>query len=114
MGLWKAITKCYVQGVLLDGEAIVELTDEQEKAEKLGKYAEAKPDQKALRRDPASKKTISVGNKNLVKVNRSAIAGAEGKPIDDGMVLYPPAKGPIERAASATGDVHATTFQHTR
>lgn len=113
MALWRAINQCYVQGVLLDGDGIIELTDEQEKAEKLGKYAEEAPDRKAQMRDPNSKKMIKIGNKNLVKVNRSAIAGQDGKPLDDGMILYPPAKSPIERG-QANGDVHPTQFQHTR
>lgn len=113
MGLWRAVNTCYVQGVLLEGNGIIELTDEQEKAEKLGKYADKVPDQKALRRDPASKKTVEIGNKNLVKATRSSIEGQDGKPLDDGMILYPPAKSPVERGQS-NGDVHATTFQHTR
>lgn len=114
MSLWQAITTTYVQGVLLEGNGIIELTDEQEKAEKLGKYAEEAPDLKAKRKDPASKKTIKVGNKNLVKVTRAAVAGQEGKPLDEGMILYPPAKSPIEKMAAQSGDVHATTFQHVR
>lgn len=114
MALWRAITTCYVQGVLLEGNGIIELTDEQEKQEQLGKYAVEVPDQKALRRDPNSKKTVKQGNKNLVKVNRSAIAGQDGSPIDEGMVLYPPAKSPIQRGEAPGGDVRATVFQTNR
>lgn len=113
MALWRAITTCYVQGVLLEGNGIIELTDEQEKEEQLGKYAVEVPDMKALRRDPKSTKTIKQGNKNLVKVSRSAVAGQEGQAIDDGMILYPPAKNPVERG-QGNGDTHATQFQHVR
>lgn len=111
--LWRAITTCYVQGVLLEGNGVIELNDEQEKAEKLGKYADEVPDQKALRRDAASKKTIKIGNKNLVKVNRAAVAGQDGQPLDDGMILYPPARNPVEHG-NKNGDAHATQFQHVR
>ncbi len=113
MALYRAIHTCYVQGVLLEGNGIIELTDDQEKEEQLGKYAVEVPDQKALRRDPKSTKTVKQGNKNLVKVNRSAIAGQEGQAIEDGMVLYPPAKTPVERGNS-NGDTHSTQWQHTR
>ncbi len=111
--LWRAITTCYVQGVLLEGNGIIELTDEQERQEKLGKYAEEKPDEKALRRDPNSKKTIKIGNKNLVKVTRAAVAGQDGKPIDEGMILYPPTKSPIAMGEQR-GEAHATQFQTNR
>ena len=111
--LWRAIQTCYVQGVLLDGNGIIELTDEQEKAEKLGKYAEEVPDEKALRRDPASKKTIKIGNKNLIKVNRSAVAGQEGQALDDGMILYPPAMNPVQRGQQH-GNANPTQFQNVR
>lgn len=111
--LWRAITTCYVQGVLLEGNGVIELTDEQEKAEKLGKYAEEVPDQKALRRDPASKKTVKIGNKNLVKVTRSAVAGQDGQPLEDGMILYPPAKSPIA-LGEKRGETNATRFQTNR
>ena len=111
--LWRAITTCYVQGVLLEGNGIIELTDEQERQEKLGKYAEERPDEKALRRDPNSKKTIKIGNKNLVKVTRAAVAGQDGKPIDEGMILYPPAKSPIA-VGEQRGEAHATQFQTNR
>ena len=111
--LWRAITTCYVQGVLLEGNAVIELTEEQEKAEKLGKFAEEVPDERALRRDPASKKTVKIGNKNLIKVTRSAIAGQDGKPLDEGMILYPPAKSPIA-VGEQRGEAHATQFQTNR
>ena len=111
--LWRAITTCYVQGVLLEGNAGIELTEEQEKAEKLGKFAEEVPDERALRRDPASKKTVKIGNKNLIKVTRSAIAGQDGKPLDEGMILYPPAKSPIA-VGEQRGEAHATQFQTNR
>jgi len=113
MGLWRAIQTCHVQGVFLEGNGVIELTDEQEKAEKIGKYAEEVPDRRALARDPNSKKTVKIGNKNLIKVNRAAVAGQDGKPLEDGMILYPPAKSPIERGQQ-NGEAHPTTFQHTR
>jgi hypothetical protein len=113
MGLWKATTGCYVQGVLLEGGGIIELNEEQERAEKLGKFAEEAPDRKALRRDPESKAKVKIGNKNLVKVSKSAVAGMEGKGLDDGMILYPPQKSPIEQGQTS-GDVHPTQFQHVR
>ena len=113
MAHWKAVNTCYVQGVLLEGEQVVYLTEEQEEAEGLGKFAKEVPDEKALRRDPASKKTVKIGNKNLVKVNRSAVAGKDGNTLDDGMILYPPTKSPVERG-QASGDVHPTQFQHVR
>ncbi len=111
--LWRAINTCYVQGVLLEGNGIIELTDDQEREEQLGKYAVEVPDTKALRRDPKSTKMLKQGNKNLIKVNRSAVAGQDGHAIEDGMILYPPAKSPVERGNS-NGDTHATVFQHTR
>lgn len=114
MGLWKATQTCYVQGVLLEGGGIISLTDEQEKAEKLGKYAEEVPDERALRRDPNSKKKTKIGNKNLTKVSESAVAGVEGKAIDEGMILYPPVSSGVEKKAAPADGVHATTFQHTR
>lgn len=111
--LWRAITTCYVQGVLLEGNGIIELTDEQERQEKLGKYAEEIPDHKALRRDPNSKKMLKVGNKNLVKVARSAVSGQDGKPLEDGMILYPPFKSPVAQG-DQRGEAHATVFQTNR
>ncbi len=114
MGLWRAIQTCYVEGVLLEGNGIIELTDEQERKAQLGKYAVEVPDQKALRRNPNSKKTEKQGNKNLIKVNRSAVAGQDGSPIDEGMILYPPAKSPIQRGDATGGDVRATVFQTNR
>lgn len=113
MAIWRAITTCYVQGVLLEGNGCIELTDEQEQQEGLGKYAKEIPDVKAQRRDPASKKTIKIGNKNLIKVTRSAVAGQDGKPLDDGMILYPPAKSPIA-VGEQRGEAHATQFQTNR
>lgn len=113
MGLWKAVHTCYVQGVLLEGNGIIELTEDQEKEEQLGKYAIEVPDQKALRKDPKSTKTIKQGNVNLIKVNRSAVSGKEGQAIDEGMILYPPAKNPVERGDSH-GGANATQFQTVR
>lgn len=113
MGLWKAKATCYVQGVLLEGEAIIELTDEQEKEEGLGKYAKEVPDQKAIKLDPKSNKTVKIGNKNLVKVSRSSVDGVEGKPFEEGMILYPPAKARTQ-TGQVSGDVHPTQFQTVR
>jgi len=114
MAYWRAITTCHVQGVYLPGNSIVFLSDAQEKAEKLGKYAEKVPDQKALRRDATSKKTIEIGNKNLVKVKASEVAELEGKDID-GVVLFPPPESPVKKGSEpGISGAHATTFQTIR
>ena len=113
MGLYKATNTCYVQGVLLEGEGYVELNEEQEREEKVGRFAEQIPDKKALARDPKSKKMITIGNKNLVPVKRSEIEGREGNPVDEGLILYPPLKR--HKVGESSGDgIHATTFQTNR
>lgn len=113
MSLWQATQLQYVLGVLLDPGGIISLTDEQEQQLKLGKYVEEVPDPKALKADPESKKKIKVGHKGLVRASKEVIAGLEGKPLEDGAILYPPAK-PTNMLGDNRGDFHATQFQNTR
>lgn len=112
--LWKSVAECFVQNVHMQPNEYIELTEEQERQEKLGKFAEEKPDYKALALDPKSKKTVKIGNKHLVKAKRSDIEGIEGKPMEEGMILYPPPRNPVSVGESKGGEINATVFQTRR
>jgi len=113
MTIYRIVNTCELFGSQYDAGGYVGLDEEQEKELMLGKYAKEVPDAQALRRDPSSKKTVKIGNKNLVKAKNSEISGQEGKPIDDGFISYPPAKNPVQQGMSR-GDTHATQFQTVR
>jgi len=114
MKYYRAIGQAFILGVLVDANAILGLTEEQERELKVGKFVEEKPDLKALRRDPNSKAKVKIGNKLLVACKQSEIEGIEGKALEEGFVLYPPAKSNIMVGEQRGGGTNATTFQVTR
>ena len=115
MVYYRAISDCYILNTYVPGNGIIGLTEDQEKQLKLGKHVEKKPDTKALMRDPKSKAVIQIGDKNLVKVKATEMAGMEGKPLEDGSILYPPVTSAVQVGNTPGVDgVHATQFQTVR
>lgn len=76
----------HVLGVLLDANAIISVTEDQEKELLIGKYA---PTEKEIKANPKTPR----GNQMLVKLTASQVRDlGEGEAIDEGLVVYPPPK----------------------
>jgi hypothetical protein len=82
MSKYKAVKTCLFEGIMLRANQELFVPAKLERRHKLGEFVESRPDERALRRDPNSKKKIKIGFEHLLKIDDSRLP-EEGKESSD-------------------------------